>query len=287
MKLSLGFLLFFLSVYVIAGGIGGAYERIFIWFAYQATIDAWYADEKKVDVNKLDICRGKKGNGRYGTLNYNEFIQFTNKFDRNGAITLPALKSFTAPDNNIDRAAQNLLDNGGVRPTWFSTRDVVQGANTYDSLVRKAGGVLWDAKGYLPENGAKSNFVIKAEDAVHKVVQCRTVAYDFYRIPEMKKYPGFEKYKIEPFYYNLGTVKGSQNAYIDIPQMAHDNGVSEATLRQEIADFEKNHLFQDQTDSGQFDRNGVEKTKGKSAEGHKWAIEGAEDGEKIAKTGSC
>ncbi|KAJ3456751.1 hypothetical protein MRS44_016774 [Fusarium solani] len=264
MKLSLGFLLFFLSVYVIAGGIGGAYERIFIWFAYQATIDAWYADEKKVDVNKLDICRGKKGNGRYGTLNYNEFIQFTNKFDRNGAITLPALKSFTAPDNNIDRAAQNLLDNGGVRPTWFSTRDVVQGANTYDSLVRKAGGVLWDAKGYLPRMAPRAT-----------------------SIPEMKKYPGFEKYKIEPFYYNLGTVKGSQNAYIDIPQMAHDNGVSEATLRQEIADFEKNHLFQDQTGSGQFDRNGVEKTKGKSAEGHKWAIEGAEDGEKIAKTGSC
>ncbi|RSL54092.1 hypothetical protein CEP54_010085 [Fusarium duplospermum] len=287
MKLSLGCLLFFLSVYVIAGGIGGAYERIFIWFAYQATIDAWEKDQGKVNVNDLDICKGQKGSGRHGTLKYNEFIQFTNKFERNGQTTLPTLKAFTPPDGNIDRAAQNLLDNGGVRPTWFSTRDVVQGANTYDNLVRATGGVLWDAKGYLDDNGAKNNFVTKAEDAVHKVVQCRTVAYDFYRIPEMKKYTDFEKYKIEPFYYNLGTVKGSQNAYIDIPQMAHDNGVSEATLRQEIADFEKNHLFQDQTGSGQYDRSGNEKTKGQSASGHKRAIEGAEDGESIAKTGSC
>ncbi|KAJ4315420.1 hypothetical protein N0V84_008367 [Fusarium piperis] len=287
MKLPLGFLLFFLSVYVIAGGIGGAYERIFIWFAYQATIDARFADTKQVDVNKLDICRGQKGKGRHGTLDYNEFIQFTNRFERNGAITLPTLKVFTPPDNNIDRAAQNLLDNGGVRPMWFSTNDVVQGAGSYDGLVRAAARVLWDAKGYLPDNGAKNNFVIKAEDAVHKVVQCRTVAYDFFRIPEMKKYSGFDKYKIEPFNYNLGTVKGSQNAYIDIPQMAHDNGVSEETLRQEFDDFEKNHFFKDQTGSGQYDRNGVEKTKGQSAQGHKVAIEGAEDGESIAKTGSC
>ncbi|OQE36107.1 hypothetical protein PENCOP_c012G03168 [Penicillium coprophilum] len=77
MKLPFVLCLFTIVSTVFAGGIRGAYERMFIWYAYQAQIDGLMKTYGNLDA--LTICPYDVGSGREETLLFNEFIEVTNR----------------------------------------------------------------------------------------------------------------------------------------------------------------------------------------------------------------
>jgi hypothetical protein len=77
MRLCFAAVLSFLLSLAAAGGIRGAYERLFIWYAYQAQLEHLrvIGDTK---FEGLTICPHDYGTRDDGTLTFNEFIEVCN-----------------------------------------------------------------------------------------------------------------------------------------------------------------------------------------------------------------
>ncbi|KAG5746619.1 hypothetical protein H9Q69_003839 [Fusarium xylarioides] len=274
MRLSFGLILLFFVVNALAGGIRGAYERMYVWYAYQANIDLLengLQGKDKLSLDNLDIYKGQTGSGRHGTMTFKEFIGFTNR-DAKGRT--PSLSKWRdLPDNNppyYDRTAQALLDKKATA-MWFKTEDIVEHATSYTKLLPEAGGVVYGLSNSLP--GDNSN-IRKALVCIGQVEKTRQVDFDRYRIPAMKDSPEFKDYKIEPLQLVLGTKQGSSTAVLDLDVIAQDNNVKPADFKKKVKNWENKTYFTDPAN-------------GSIARKHFSALKSAKQAVRIAETGSC
>ncbi|KAL7960289.1 hypothetical protein V8C34DRAFT_303128 [Trichoderma compactum] len=79
MKISLCLVICLLAIKATAGGIRNAYERMFVWYAYQAEIEYAREKHKTFSINNLQICPGKDGSGKDHTLTFGEFLELVAK----------------------------------------------------------------------------------------------------------------------------------------------------------------------------------------------------------------
>ncbi|KAF5631722.1 hypothetical protein F52700_6644 [Fusarium sp. NRRL 52700] len=274
MRLSLGLLLLFFVINALAGGIRGAYERMFIWYAYQANIDLLETSlqgKDKLNLDNLEICKGQTGSGRHGTMTFKEFIGFTNRDAQGRTPSLARWRDL--PDNNppyYDRTAQALLDKRATS-MWFKTEDIVQHATSYTKLLPEVGNVVYELGNSLP--GDNSN-IRKARVCIGQVEKTRQVDFDRHRIPALKASPEFKDYKIEPLQLVLGTKQGTSTAVLDLEVIAQDNNVKPADFKKKVKNWENKTFFTDPVN-------------GLTARKHKSALKSAKEAVSIAETGSC
>jgi hypothetical protein len=275
MKLSLGLILLFLVVNALAGGIRGAYERMSIWYAYQANIDVLEGNLKgtdKLNVDKLEICQGQSGKGRHGTMTFEEFILFTNR-DAKGVVP-PPRRGWNLPEGSptyYDRTAQNLLDKRAVSQKWYGTRGIIKSAGSYVVLLPEVSKALYKYSQSLPGDNINLR---NSRLCVEKVVQTRQVDYDLYRIPAMKASAEFKDLKIEPYELVLGTKKGSSTAVLDLNEVAADNNINPTVFKQKVNDWEDNVFPKDPI-------------YGQKAQGHLGSLRGSKRALRLANTGKC
>ncbi|RBQ72287.1 hypothetical protein FVER14953_20616 [Fusarium verticillioides] len=275
MRLSLGLILLFFIFNALAGGIRGAYERMSIWYAYQANIDlleGYLKGTDKLNVNKLEICSGKSGSGRHGTMNFEEFILFTNR-DAKGVVPAPR-RGWNLPQSSptyYDRTAQNLVDKRAMSHKWYGTRGIIKSAKSYVNLLPEVSGAPYKFGQSLPGNNIN---VRNSRLCVEKVVQTRRVDYDLYRIPAMKASAEFKDLKIEPYELVLGTKKGSSTAVLDLDAVAADNNLNAAAFQQKVNDWEDNVFPKDPI-------------YGLHAKGHAGSLRASKEAFNLANTGTC
>lgn len=275
MRLSFGLILLFFTFNALAGGIRGAYERMAVWYAYQANIDFLEGGLKgtdKLNVNKLEICQGQSGKGRHGTMTFEEFILFTNR-DEKGVVPSPR-RGWNLPGSSptyYDRTAQNLVDKRAMSKKWYGTRGIIKSAGSYVNLLPAVSRAVYKFSQSLPGDNIN---VRNSRLCVEKVVQTRQVDYDKYRIPAMKASAEFKDLKIEPYELVLGTKKGSSTAVLDLDAVAADNNLNAATFQQKVDDWEDNVLPKDPV-------------YGKEAPGHAASLRASKMALSVANTGTC
>ncbi|KAG7417318.1 hypothetical protein DER46DRAFT_696418 [Fusarium sp. MPI-SDFR-AT-0072] len=274
MRLSFGLILLFFIVNALAGGIRGAYERMFVWYAYQANIDFLengLQGKDKLNLDNLEICKGQSGSGRHGTMTFKEFVGFTNRDSKGKTPSLARWRDL--PDNNppyYDKTAQALLDKGATS-NWVKTADIVEDATSYTKLLPEVSKVVYGFSNSLP--GDNSN-LRKARICIGQVEKTRQVDYDRYRIPAMKASPDFKDYKIEPLQLVLGTKQGSSTAILDLDVVAQDNNVKPSDFKKKVRNWETNTFFKDPVN-------------GPKASSHLSALKGSKRAVRLAETGSC
>ena len=97
MRFSFALLLSCLSTGVLAGGIRGAYERMFIWYVYQAHITD--LDWRYSSVDDIEILRDGFGTAKpHGTLTFNEFIEYVNRPRNAKPGTIPSVSNSRTPE---------------------------------------------------------------------------------------------------------------------------------------------------------------------------------------------
>ncbi|KPM45270.1 hypothetical protein AK830_g1306 [Neonectria ditissima] len=279
MRFYFGILLSFLVVNVSAGGIRGAYECMFVWFAYQAQID--YLMQTDGDLKALQICSGQKGSTPGGTLTFNEFIEYTNRGPNGVSNTNP-----NVPDADTlqgDKTAQNLYGH----KTWLANRwkvpnNIIRSANgKYDTMMLEVSRVVWDiqSKGILNTN------IRSAIDAIQKVVISREIDYEKYRMPAMKADPAFTDRNQVTWVTDQLVLRTEKSAEkIDIVDTQAKNP-AQPNIAQRIDTWEKTTYFADSTPAK--GSNGNPTTKGQVASNHKRAVVNSQRCEKVAKTGHC
>ena len=186
MNLSLALVLCFLIVNAAAGGVRGAYERIFIWYAYQAEIE--YLTEKDGNLNNLRICPTEYGSGPQGTLTFNEFIEYTNR-EGNSKGPIPQILR-PGQELNVDRVANAMWKR---QPEWLKSRwprpqNMHINGPSYNDLLKEIANEVDKFKGTLGTNNKNIQAATRAVDLVEKT---RLVDYEKYRIPELLKSPDF------------------------------------------------------------------------------------------------
>ncbi|KAF9766578.1 hypothetical protein IL306_000999 [Fusarium sp. DS 682] len=274
MRLSLGLFFLFFIVNVSAGGIRGAYERMFVWYAYQANIDMLEKDLKgkdKLNLDGLEICKGQSGSGRHGTMSFQEFIGFTNR-DAKGKTPSPA-RWKSLPNGNpprFDQTAQLLLDKGATS-NWEKMTEILPSANSYTKLLPEISKVVYKFSQSLP---ADNGNISRARASVGQVEKTRQVDYDRYRIPAMKASPEFKDYVIKPYQIVLGTVKGSSTELLDLSVLAQDNELKLSNVKRTVGDWERKTFFNDPIN-------------GPIAKRHEGALKASSRAVRIATTGSC
>jgi hypothetical protein len=173
MKPSSVILLLFLVTNVLAGGLRGAYERLFIWFAYQAE-NEWLEQNPGAQRRIMP--------GRQHPLTFIQFIDWSNT--GGGPWVRPA--DIKDGDVTVARTAGALVGKRQVAGTWQVTREVIHGAG-YDAMLRGVGQVVYTMKttGNNPLPADNPN-IIAATQALDNVVNARSVDYEKYRMPEMR-----------------------------------------------------------------------------------------------------
>jgi hypothetical protein len=270
MRFHFGILLCFLVINVSAGGTRAAYERMFVWFAYQAEID--YLWNTEGNLNNLQICHSKQGTGPRGGLTFNEFVQYTNLGTNGQSGQKPQVQ--VATTLQVDRTAQNLFrnrNNGWLAPRWQIPNNIIRSANgRYDNMLFEVSRVVWDIK----SKGIDNSNLRSAIDAIQKVVITREIDYERYRMPALKASSDFTGSKKVTWVTDQLVIKYEAKAEkIDIPA-TEANNPSQPSIAQRIDTWEKNTYFADEND-------------GVTRSNHKQAILSSQRCENMAKTGHC
>ncbi|KAH6871570.1 hypothetical protein B0T10DRAFT_500489 [Thelonectria olida] len=270
MRFFFGILLCFLVVNVSAGGIRGAYERMFVWFAYQAQID--YLMQTDGHLDHLEICPTEEGTGRENTLTFNEFIQYTNLAADGTKAPMPSVKE--AVTLQVDKTAQSLYSHKGwLENRWQVPGNIINMKGTgggYDRMMLEVSKVVWGIK----NNGIDNTKLRNAIDAIQKVVISREIDYEKYRMPAMKADPAFTGQNKVTWVTDQLVLRSEPKAEkLDIVDtQAKNPGIS--GLAKKIDTWEKTTYFADKTDGPNRSR-------------HKRAVMNSQRCVNMATTGSC
>ncbi|PNP52629.1 hypothetical protein THARTR1_06794 [Trichoderma harzianum] len=248
MKISLCLAICLLTIQAAAGGIRGAYERLFVWYAYQAEIEYARGKHKTFSINDLQICPGKKGKGKDDTLTFGEFLELSNR-NGNARAALPKV----GLKGSLGETAGAILGLNGryaMKPRWETPNNIVPSAkNRYTNMLKEVAKVLAKCK---KELGNNSKDIGLASEALDRVNEWRLADYDLNRVPALKKDPNFKK--IDWKFWTIKKPKGGQNMdhiwneHIDW-QGTVDNAANSwyediADIEKHVLDWERNTYFQ-------------------------------------------
>ncbi|KAL5362440.1 hypothetical protein BJX96DRAFT_177153 [Aspergillus floccosus] len=274
MRLSFSIVFFYLSTIVLAGGLRGAYERLFLWYAYQAEVEM--LNQRDGNLNRLTICPSEYGSGKDGTLTFNEFIEVTNRNGINTKGTIPSISTSLTPP--VDSTAQRMAKRDDwVRDTWQNTKTVISGT-VYNTIFERAAKVVWQAKAII---GSNHPSILRATDAIQKVVISRKIDYEEWRMPAMESAPEFtgeNKVKFETWEVVLASYGDAREFDLDL---TIQNNKGQENIAQRVDDWVQRY-HSDTAPS----RDGT-KTEGEVRSGHFNALRKAQRAESMVLRGSC
>ncbi|KAH0491202.1 hypothetical protein TgHK011_002643 [Trichoderma gracile] len=245
MRVSLCLGVCLLIVHAIAGGIRGAFERLYVWWAYQAEIEYAHKVFDSFDVSKLQICHGQRGTGPGGTLTFSEFLEFSNRQgNTRGAVT-----DKTFDPSSIGDTADKLLKLEGqyqLQERWPSPTNIISSSRgRYTNMLDEVSKVLSTCKQGLGDRGS----IGSALDAFTRVIEWRKVDYDKHRFPALKNSKDFEAIKDWRFWIVGGERdnKGLWRKHIDFETTiasAQNSGYKDIeNLESHVLDWERTTYF--------------------------------------------
>ncbi|EGR51450.1 uncharacterized protein TRIREDRAFT_104354 [Trichoderma reesei QM6a] len=245
MRVSLCLSVCLLILHAIAGGIRGAFERLYIWWAYQAEIEYAHKVFDSFDVSKLQICHGQRGSGPGATLTFAEFLELSNRQgNTKGAVTSKTFK----PDS-IGSTAEIMLKLTGqyqMQERWPRPTNIISSSQgRYTDMLDEVSNVLSKCKQDLGD----SRSINLALDAFTRVIRWRKADYEKHRFPALKSNKDFEAIKEWRFWTVGGDKrnKGLWRNYIDFEgtiASAHNSGYKDIeNLESHVLNWERTTYF--------------------------------------------
>ncbi|KAK4085280.1 uncharacterized protein Triagg1_270 [Trichoderma aggressivum f. europaeum] len=248
MKISLCLAICLLTIEATAGGIRGAYERMFVWYAYQAEIEYAREKHKTFSINNLQICPRKEGSGKDQTLTFGEFLELSNR-NGNAQGATPKLTS----KGTLWKTAGAILDLQGryaMKPRWKTPSNIAPSAkNSYTDMLKEVAKVLAKCKKEMGNDGSNAKL---ASGALNELTNWRKADYDLHRVPALKKDPNFKKIEWEFWTIQVPgeekKMKNIWNKHINW-QATADNAANSwyeniADIKKHVLDWERNTYFQ-------------------------------------------
>ena len=179
-----------LSTGVLAGGIRGAYERMFIWYVYQAHIAD--LDWRDSNVDNIEILRNGFGTVKpHGTMTFNEFIEYVNRPKGAKKGEVPSVSNSRMPE--VTKTALELL-NKRLVPDWPNPSAVIGSARSYNDLLPEVAKVASRTREANKADAQPSVHALldEALKAMDNVIDQRLADYERFRYDPLTKAKEFE-----------------------------------------------------------------------------------------------